>query len=114
MRPTCLNPEYQKNIELAYDYQTHSCLHLLKNKPQINADERRFVNLNIQHSPEVYQKNSLTVRILRFPIIFWFENHTELRGHREKWQPSVFSVYSVVNCPILTKDGSMEVDHETL
>lgn len=27
-------------------------------KPQINADERRFVNLNIQHFSEVYQGNS--------------------------------------------------------
>lgn len=30
-------------------------------------------------------------------IIFWFENHRERRGHREKWQPSEFSVYSVVD-----------------
>ncbi|MCZ7402262.1 MAG: hypothetical protein O8C61_08575 [Candidatus Methanoperedens sp.] len=29
------------------------------NKPQINADERRFVNLDIQHLSEVYQGNSL-------------------------------------------------------
>ncbi|MBU4220633.1 MAG: hypothetical protein KKA10_03265 [Euryarchaeota archaeon] len=29
-------------------------------KPQINADERRFVNLNIQRFSEVYQINSLT------------------------------------------------------
>jgi len=28
-------------------------------KPQINADERRFVNLDIQHLSEVYQGNSL-------------------------------------------------------
>jgi len=37
----------------------HSCLNLLKNKPQINADERRFVNLNIQRLSEIYQKNNL-------------------------------------------------------
>ena len=28
-------------------------------EPQINADERRFVNLDIQHLSEVYQGNSL-------------------------------------------------------
>jgi len=33
--------------------QAHSCLNLLKNKPQINADERRFVKLGIQHLSEV-------------------------------------------------------------
>jgi hypothetical protein len=46
-------------LESADQYQSHSCLSLLKNKPQINADERRFVNLNIQHFSEVYQRNSL-------------------------------------------------------
>ena len=46
----------QKNIGSACDYQTHSCLNLLENKPQINADERRFVNLNIQRLSEVYEK----------------------------------------------------------
>ncbi|CAG0960289.1 hypothetical protein METP3_00786 [Methanosarcinales archaeon] len=30
-----------------------------ENKPQINADKRRFVNLDIQHLSEVYQRNSL-------------------------------------------------------
>lgn len=30
-----------------------------KNKPHINADERRFVNLNIQHFSEICQKNGL-------------------------------------------------------
>ncbi|HWR26479.1 MAG TPA: hypothetical protein VN316_01235 [candidate division Zixibacteria bacterium] len=28
-------------------------------KPQINADERRFVNLNIQYFSEIYKRNSL-------------------------------------------------------
>ena len=28
-------------------------------KPQMNTDERRFVHLNFQHFPEVYQGNSL-------------------------------------------------------
>jgi hypothetical protein len=35
-------------IESANNNQAHPCLNLLENKPQINADERRFVNLNIQ------------------------------------------------------------------
>gem|GEM_PF-6280873 len=30
-------------------------------KPQINADERRFVDLNIQHFSEVYQGNGLII-----------------------------------------------------
>ena len=30
-------------LEFADQYQTHGCLGLLKNKPQINADERRFI-----------------------------------------------------------------------
>jgi len=36
-------------------------------------------------------------RGLRLPIIFWFENHREHRGHREKWQRSVLSECSVVD-----------------
>jgi hypothetical protein len=40
-------PGCQKIIESTYDYQTHSCLNLLENKPQINADERRFAALNL-------------------------------------------------------------------
>ena len=47
-------------IEQAINSQAHSCLNLLENKPQINADERRFVNLNIQQVSETYQENSLT------------------------------------------------------
>jgi hypothetical protein len=34
---------------------------------------------------------------MRLSIIFWFENHRERRIYREKWQPSAFSVYSVVD-----------------
>jgi len=49
----------QKIIGSAHYYQPHSCLHLIENKPQINADEHRFVNLNIQHLSEVYERNSL-------------------------------------------------------
>jgi hypothetical protein len=30
-------------------------------KPQMNADERRFVNLNIQRFSEFYQRNSLII-----------------------------------------------------
>jgi hypothetical protein len=75
MRPTCLNPEYQKNS-------------LIKS-PQ---------NTEITQSIAAILFASFAVRILRFPIIFWFENHTELKGHRKKWQPSAFSVYSVVDC----------------
>jgi hypothetical protein len=50
----------QEKIEPANNNQAHSCLNLLENKPQINADERRFVNLNILQVSEVYQENSLT------------------------------------------------------
>jgi len=49
----------QEKIEPCNNNQAHSWLNLLKNKPQIHADERRFVNLNIQHLSEVYQGNSL-------------------------------------------------------
>jgi hypothetical protein len=31
-------------FESADQYQTHACPGILKNKPQINADERRFIN----------------------------------------------------------------------
>ena len=31
------------NFESSDQYQAHACLGLLKNKPQINADERRFI-----------------------------------------------------------------------
>ncbi|HEX7575259.1 MAG TPA: hypothetical protein VF360_02690 [Candidatus Methanoperedens sp.] len=48
----------QENIESANNDKVHSCLNLSKNKPQINADERRFVNLNIQNI-SVYRENSL-------------------------------------------------------
>jgi len=82
-------PGCQKINESAFDYQTHSCLNLLENEPQIMAsrvtplegvstyalrgigvrgvenpqgfgiDERRFVNMNIQHLSEVYPINGL-------------------------------------------------------
>jgi len=32
----------QDNIESANNDQVHSCMHLLENKPQINADEHRL------------------------------------------------------------------------
>ncbi len=49
-----------KLFPIINDYQTHSCLNLLENKPQINADERRFVHLNFQHFFEVYAVNDWT------------------------------------------------------
>ncbi len=39
----------------------------------------------------------------KLSIIFQFENHREHRVHREKWQSSVLSVYSVVD--YLTKNS---------
>ena len=74
MRPTCLNPEYQRNS-------------LIKS-PQ---------NTEITQSIAAIIFASFAVRIPGLSIIFWFENHTELKGHREKWQTSAFSVYSVVD-----------------
>ena len=35
--------------------------------------------------------------IPRHSIIFWYVNHREHRGHREKWQRSVLSECSVVD-----------------
>jgi hypothetical protein len=43
MRLSSLDTECQKSNKSAYDYKSHPCLNLLENKPQINADERRFV-----------------------------------------------------------------------
>ncbi|MFZ3169227.1 MAG: GxxExxY protein [Candidatus Methanoperedens sp.] len=37
------HPWEQIKFESADQYQAHGCLGLLKNKPQINADERRFI-----------------------------------------------------------------------
>ncbi len=53
------HPWETDKLESVDQYQAHSCLGLLENKPQINADERRFVNLNIQHFSEVYPVNCL-------------------------------------------------------
>jgi len=39
------------------------CLGLLENKPQMNADERRFANLNIQRSSEVYLDQSSAISV---------------------------------------------------
>ncbi|HEX7574925.1 MAG TPA: hypothetical protein VF360_00980 [Candidatus Methanoperedens sp.] len=36
-------------------------MNLLENKPQINADERRFVNLDILRSSEVYPENDIII-----------------------------------------------------
>jgi len=51
----------QEKIEPANNNQAHSCLNLLENKPQINADERRFVNLDIPRSSEVYPENDIII-----------------------------------------------------
>jgi hypothetical protein len=61
MRLSTFDPGCQKNNGSACDHQTHPCLNLFENKPQINADERRFVNLNIQHLSEVYPENGLII-----------------------------------------------------
>jgi len=51
----------QEKIEPANYDKAHSYLDLLENKPQINADERRFVNLNIKRFSEVYPANDLII-----------------------------------------------------
>ena len=48
----------QEKIEPANNNQAHSCLNLLDNKPQINADERRFIDRNIKHFYEVSDINN--------------------------------------------------------
>ncbi len=78
-------------------------------EPQMNADKRRFIvpaissylvliDANRQNNhffaPFAYFEVKNRIR----SIIFWFENHREHRGHREKWQSSALSVYSVVDC----------------
>jgi hypothetical protein len=52
-------------------------------KPQINADERRFVDLDIQHLSEVYQGNSLLKSPQSLhPHTNRRRNHDEERGLR--------------------------------
>lgn len=75
-------------------------------EPQINVDERRFIVPAIYSSlvsiETNQKKNHFFVRFLvknrRLSIILWLENHRVHRGHREKWQHSALSVYSVVDC----------------
>ncbi|CAG0978447.1 hypothetical protein METP1_01633 [Methanosarcinales archaeon] len=50
-------------LESADQYQAHSCLGLLENKPQINADERRL----IESDEETFFLNSNSILI---PHIF--------------------------------------------
>ena len=38
-----LHPWELEKLETADQYQAHSCMGLLENKPQINADERRLI-----------------------------------------------------------------------
>ena len=75
---------------------------VMKNQePQMNADKRRFVVPVLSSSLALIEKNQnknhffpyFAVKNRRFAIIL-FENH---RGHRKKWQPSEFSLYSVVD-----------------
>jgi hypothetical protein len=74
----------QEKIESANNDQIHSCLILSKNNQQNNHFFAPFA--------------SFAVKNRRLSIILCFENHRDLRGHREKRQPSTFSVYSVVDC----------------
>jgi hypothetical protein len=48
MKLSGLDSDCQKIIESSYDHQIHSCLNLIENKPQINADERT-INTFGQH-----------------------------------------------------------------
>jgi hypothetical protein len=72
----------QEKIDPANNNQAHSCLNLLENKPQINADERRFVNLNIQHLSELYQGNSLTDIFDQCASLFHPPNNKPQRSQR--------------------------------
>ncbi len=79
-----------KLFPIINDYQTHSCLNLLKNKPQINADKRRFVNLNTQHFSEVYPSNGLLIhrkaKLYLFPRLKRQQHHEllhRLRGYSQ-------------------------------
>ncbi|CAG0964510.1 hypothetical protein METP2_01008 [Methanosarcinales archaeon] len=58
-----LNHEYDQ-------YQAHSCLGLLKNKPQINADERRLIKSEKEISLPIFISN----------LLEFFENDKLLRG----------------------------------
>ena len=59
----------QKNVETANKYPLHSCLNLLKNKPQINADERRLIKSDKEISLLIFSTN----------ILGFLENDTLLR-----------------------------------
>ena len=74
-------------------------------EPQMNTDKRRFVVPAISSSLVLINANQqnnhffayLAVKNIILSIISRFENHREHRGHREKWQHSALSVYSVVD-----------------
>ena len=70
-------------------------------EPQINTDKHRLNALSEQIIGAAFEVSNVLgtgfLEKVRLYIIFWFENHREHRGHREKWQPSAFSVYSVVD-----------------
>ena len=45
----------QKNVETANKYPLHSCLNLLKNKPQINADECILIHKSSREFGDQYR-----------------------------------------------------------
>ncbi len=61
-----INANERRLINRSNHESVHSCLGLLNNKPQINADERRFVNLNIQRSSEVYPEQSSALPVTKY------------------------------------------------
>ena len=55
-------------LESADQYQTHSCLGLLKNKPQINADERRFIESDEKNSLPIF--SSIIIEFFEKNLLF--------------------------------------------
>ena len=49
-----LHPWELEKLETADRYQAHSCLGLLENKPQINADERRLIKSDEDPSLSIF------------------------------------------------------------
>jgi hypothetical protein len=50
----------KSNHESSDENQAHSCLGLLKNKPQINADERRLIKRD--EETRIFDRNLILVR----------------------------------------------------
>jgi len=61
-----INANERRLINRSNHESAHSCLGLLNNKPQMNADERRFANLNIQRSSEVYPEQSSAIPVTTY------------------------------------------------